>query len=904
MTPLKVHGFVQIWSKKTGMTKSREAFIKIVEKRKKIRLVVRFESGQFKRIFQLSNNITRVVLRHHRDKQSRLHLALQNNSSLIINNLSCRDAEELKAFLDTVHQNKFQKSMKLDSNWSAFDSRITQKKINKTPLHKICDVPSYGSFNTEKGSRIPDLQKMPSLTPESSTIVRSGLLENQCGWRKRMLSSHLDMNEDFLKEYKPVLKKKPKTDSWTYVSSNRKKQSNLKALERDGKLKFGLSLQANSTGNPNTDETVLSIQTLYAKGSSESPLEPNWSQNDPGQNNPQVPLDSHPEQLWKGFPNLGNTCYMNATLQSLFAIPSFADDLLWQGVPWENIPLDALIVCLTQLLVLKDISNPEIKEELLVNVKNSVSAVAEIFSGNMQNDAHEFLGQCLDQLKGDMEKLNSSWKAERENLSPQISAIAAATKVFVCPVVANFEFELQRSIVCKGCSQVVIKRELSNYLSIDLPQGMRPFPLSVQNSFDLFFTAEELEYNCEKCKHKDSVAMHKFSKIPRVLIVHLKRYCFNDVWFLVKDDQQVDIPKYLSLSCHCDECTKPPLPLCRNIHSGDSQVLKVSQEEISGNISPSTPSLRLISESKSSMVLYRGSDKEAEPQKYPALCEESSQEKQQNSQENGSELTIKKSELINSRNVTVSLKELPAADSVMSQVDNSLSMISEDRGKPTISPDTGFVEMPENPELKKYEKTNSFIELHFDSIVESTENFYEDKENRFPAGSQGRVEKLQQHDGERTGEEFLQQALPQSLRNLDAQELTEEDLIRATEVSVQKANMNSFRASEVEAKELKRNAKMGDPLHAYRLISVVSHVGSSADSGHYISDVYDFERQAWFTISDLRVSEIQETVIQEARLCDGYIFFYMHNEIFEELFEKTKNCPLPSMEAGAIHQGE
>ena len=43
------------------------------------------------------------------------------------------------------------------------------------------------------------------------------------------------------------------------------------------------------------------------------------------------------------FSNLGNTCYMNAILQSLFSLPSFSTDMLRQGIPWKKVPINALL---------------------------------------------------------------------------------------------------------------------------------------------------------------------------------------------------------------------------------------------------------------------------------------------------------------------------------------------------------------------------------------------------------------------------------------------------------------------------------------------------------------------------------------------------------------------------------
>ena len=194
--------------------------------------------------------------------------------------------------------------------------------------------------------------------------------------------------------------------------------------------------------------------------------------------------------------------------------------------------------------------------------KNAISAVAETFSSKVQYDTYEFLGYCLEQLKEDMEKLTTTLKTERKpgmeiHLRRCMWIMLPARHLFV---LLWLTFEWQRSIICKACGQVVLKTEPSHYLSIDLPQETKRQPSSIQNSFDLFFRAEDLEYSCNECTHETSVAMHKFSKLPRVLIVHLKCYSFNDAWLLVKDNQPVAVPKVLNSSSHCSESTKSPFP--------------------------------------------------------------------------------------------------------------------------------------------------------------------------------------------------------------------------------------------------------------------------------------------------------------------------------------------------------
>ncbi|XP_076406180.1 ubiquitin carboxyl-terminal hydrolase 37 isoform X4 [Peromyscus maniculatus bairdii] len=937
MSPLKIYGPIRIRSMQTGITKWKEGSFEIVEKDNKISLVVHYNTGGIPRMFQLSHNIKNVVLRPSGTKQSRLMLTLQDNSFLSIDKVPSKEAEEMRLFLDAVHQNRLHAAMKPSQGSGSFGpilgSRAPQKETSRQlsysdnqasskrgsletkddPFRKVLGNPSRGSIKTVAGSGMAVSRTIPSLTL-TSTPLRSGLLENRTEKRKRMLSGS-ELTEDYPKENDSSSNNKAMTDpSRKYLTSSREKQLSLKQAE-ENRTSGLLPLQSSSfygsragskdysSGGSSLDRSNVSSQTPSAKRSlgflpQPTPLSVKklrCNQDYTGWNKPRVPLPSHQQQL-QGFSNLGNTCYMNAILQSLFSLQSFANDLLKQSIPWKKIPFNALIRRFANLLIKKDISNSETKKELLKKVKNAISATAERFSGYVQNDAHEFLSQCLDQLKEDMEKLNKTLKTE-SILGEENSPDASATKVFTCPVITNLEFEVQHSIICKACGETIPKREQFNDLSIDLPRRKKPLPpRSIQDSLDLFFRAEELEYSCEKCGGKCALVRHKFNRLPRVLILHLKRYSFNVALSLNnKIGQQVIIPRYLTLSSHCTENTKPPFTLGWSAHMA----------------------MKFTFKSKSSFTSCLDSDSEDELKRSVALsqrlCDMSGSEQQQEDVEKDSKLCRLepgKSELENSGFDRMSEEEVLAAVLEISRREASPVHSHDDDDKPTSSPDTGFAEddiqeMPENPDAMETEKPKTVAEPDPTSFTEITKDCDENKENKTPEGSQGEVDWLQQFDMEREREEQeLQQALAQSLQEQEAWEQKEDDdLKRATELSLQDEDSGNedvfdMEYTEAEAEELKRNAETGNLPHSYRLISVVSHIGSTSSSGHYISDVYDIKKQAWFTYNDLEVSKIQEAAVQSDRDRSGYIFFYMHKEIFDELLETEKNSQALSMEVG------
>lgn len=404
MSPLKIYGPIRIRSMQTGITKWKEGSFEIVEKDNRVSLLVHYNTGGIPRVFQLSHNIKNVVLRPSGIKQSRLMLTLQDNSFLSIDKVPSKDAEEMRLFLDAVHQNRLHAAMKASQGSGSFGtilgSRTSQKETNRQlsysdnqasskrgsletkdeiPFRKVLGSPGRGPIKTVTGGGMAVTRTIPSLTL-TSTPLRSGLLENRTEKRKRMLSGS-ELTEDYPKENDSSSNNKAMTDpSRKYLTSCREKQLSLKQAE-ENRTSGLLPLQSSSfygsragskdysSGVTNLDRCNVSSQTPSAKRSlgflpQPTPLSVKklrCNQDYAGWNRPRVPLSSHQQQL-QGFSNLGNTCYMNAILQSLFSLQSFANDLLKQSIPWKKIPFNALIRRFANLLIKKDICNSETKK--------------------------------------------------------------------------------------------------------------------------------------------------------------------------------------------------------------------------------------------------------------------------------------------------------------------------------------------------------------------------------------------------------------------------------------------------------------------------------------------------------------------------------------------------------------
>uniref|UniRef100_A0A669BQM9 Ubiquitin carboxyl-terminal hydrolase n=1 Tax=Oreochromis niloticus TaxID=8128 RepID=A0A669BQM9_ORENI len=235
-----------------------------------------------------------------------------------------------------------------------------------------------------------------------------------------------------------------------------------------------------------------------------------------------------------GLRNLGNTCFMNAILQSLRSlVEEFRKTLcsLWQGNQTAFSP-DSLFYAIWKIM--------------------------PSFRGYQQQDAHEFMRYLLDHLH---RELQYSRNGASHPLSPQDGVRLSSTDGKCCTngtasvVTSIFGGILQNEVNCLICGTESRKFDPFLDLSLDIPSQFRqkrnkdqePVPTcTLRDCLHSFTDLEELDdtelYYCHKCKKRQkSTKKFWIQKLPKVLCLHLKRFHWT-AFLRNKVDTYVEFP--------------------------------------------------------------------------------------------------------------------------------------------------------------------------------------------------------------------------------------------------------------------------------------------------------------------------------------------------------------------------
>ncbi|XP_039672041.1 ubiquitin carboxyl-terminal hydrolase 29-like [Perca fluviatilis] len=264
-----------------------------------------------------------------------------------------------------------------------------------------------------------------------------------------------------------------------------------------------------------------------------------------------------------GLPNIGQSCYMNSSLQSLLILEDFMMDISRMEQVWRSVPEAQLMRRLMEIRDARTSTHSQTKAPILHSFREAVSLQTPGFRNIRQHDAHEFLTSVLEQMR---------------SLAPLLQEAAASMgRRYACPVEDHMVFKMENTRTCKSCGARSTKQEEFTNLPLDLVSGV-----SVEELLQEYLKETELEFSCE-CGGKSSTYRSSFSTLPRVLILQLKRFRFSPSLELEKADDPVTLLRDLVVSSaqggRCYSlistishfgCTERGHYICDGVHPDDS----------------------------------------------------------------------------------------------------------------------------------------------------------------------------------------------------------------------------------------------------------------------------------------------------------------------------------------------
>ena len=216
-----------------------------------------------------------------------------------------------------------------------------------------------------------------------------------------------------------------------------------------------------------------------------------------------------------GFNNIGNTCYMNSTLQALLS-SSILNETLYKKISTKL--LNNNINNVSQLLIeyhklIKDLRrNKDHKTYTPSSMKKTISKYNPYFKGSRQHDAQELLLYILNEI------IDADY-IDQKKRNNEISDI----------IKEKYYGKVKQFIRCNGCQKVTSNN--INFLDIILPIPNNNNNIGMIDCFKIFSSWEHIDNSerlCEYCKNECTIDKRiQLEEIPDIVVITFNRFNNN-----------------------------------------------------------------------------------------------------------------------------------------------------------------------------------------------------------------------------------------------------------------------------------------------------------------------------------------------------------------------------------------
>lgn len=253
----------------------------------------------------------------------------------------------------------------------------------------------------------------------------------------------------------------------------------------------------------------------------------------------------------KGLKNFGNNCFMNSSIQCLSNTHLLLEFILNDTyLNYINYTTSATTGNLTKsfAFIIKDIWSPVNKQSVTIwPLKIAMGEYIPNFDGTTQQDAQEFMRYFLQGLHEELNYATNKTKAFSPDFEPSndygkgLIAWAEYTHRNKSKLSDIFVGQLKSMLQCSRCGYRSVNFEPFWDLALPIPQSRANLTLS--ECLQLLIKKETLLVNCETCNKETMCFKHyTINKLPKVLVIYVKRYAIVKGFYRSKVNCFIDYP--------------------------------------------------------------------------------------------------------------------------------------------------------------------------------------------------------------------------------------------------------------------------------------------------------------------------------------------------------------------------